>query len=178
MTEEWRDVMGYEGLYQVSNEGRVKSLARTVSRSDGLLVSVQEKILKLSPNVVSGHMRVNLRKDYKTETVAVHVLVATHFLKKPTSENVEVCHNDGNAVNNFSWNLRWGTRKSNIEDRRLHGTLVCGEDTISAKLTELQVEEIKRKLLMGERGCDLAREFAISQTTISQIKNNKRWTHV
>jgi hypothetical protein len=104
---EWRDIPGYEGLYQVSDEGCVRSLRRGV--------------LKQRPNR-SGYPAVNLYKAGAASTQPVHRVVATTFLSDSYFPGSEVCHNDGNPNNNAVGNLRWGTRSDNIRDSVKHGT--------------------------------------------------------
>jgi hypothetical protein len=175
--EVWKDVVGYEGRYEVSNFGRVKSLENVINQSRGIRVR-KECFLKGSPNSVSGHIRVNLRKDGKTKTKHIHALVLTSFIGDcPT--NMEGCHDDGDTNNNYLTNLRWDTRRGNMKDRRLHGTLIRGEMTINSKLTNMQAASIKERMLSGlEKGCDVAKEFGVSKGTISNIKSGKRWAHV
>ena len=106
LTEEWRDIEGYEGLYQVSNLGRVKSLARVVMRSDGKPNTVNEKILK--DGITKGYCAVVLCKDRKKKMYKVHRLVAMAFLSNPHNLP-EVNHKDENKKNNRVDNLEWCT---------------------------------------------------------------------
>ena len=112
MQEVWKDIKGYEGQYQVSNKGRVKSLSRVTS--DGR--SIVDKILKSGKNSV-GYLIVNLYKDGQLRSYLIHRLVANAFTDN--SENKpEVNHIDENKENNCVNNLEWVTRKENIN----HGT--------------------------------------------------------
>lgn len=108
MEEKWKDILGYEGLYQISNLGRVKSLERT----DSLNRIVEEKILKPRKDK-GGYLMVNLSKDGKLKTFKVHRLVALHFLPNPNNYT-EVNHIDENKENNAVSNLEWCDRKYNI----------------------------------------------------------------
>jgi hypothetical protein len=108
--EEWRDIKGYEGLYQVSNLGRVKSLSRTIERSKYGSIFVSEKIL--STNSTKGYLYVSLCKCGKQKRVRVHRLVAEAFI--PNQDNLpEVNHKDENKENNAVSNLEWCTNKYN-----------------------------------------------------------------
>ena len=111
LIEEWRDIEGYEGLYQVSNLGRVKSLARVVIRSDGKPNTVNEKILKYGMN--RGYCAVVLCKDGKKKMYKVHRLVAMAFLRNPHNLP-EVNHKDEDKKNNCVDNLEWCTSLYNI----------------------------------------------------------------
>lgn len=107
MTEEWREIEGYEGLYQVSNLGRVKSLARVVMRINGVLLSVKERILKFRLDN-GGYVRVCLSKDGVEIGYSVHRLVAMAFIDNPLNLP-EVNHKDENKKNNSVDNLEWCT---------------------------------------------------------------------
>ena len=104
MTEEWRDIKGYEGLYQVSNLGRVKSLNYNRTR--------KEKILKPAKNKV-GYLQVVLYKNKNDKHYTIHQLVAKTFLENPYNFK-EINHKDENPLNNESSNLEWCDRKYNI----------------------------------------------------------------
>ena len=100
--EEWRDIKGYEGLYQVSNLGRVKSLGNSKSK--------KEKILKPYSNI--GYFHVILSKEGIHKNCRVHRLVAEAFI--PNLNNYkEVNHKDEDKENNSSYNLEWCDRKYN-----------------------------------------------------------------
>lgn len=177
ISEVWKSVVGYEGRYEVSDFGNVKSLPRIESRSNGVPVNIYGGSLKPSVAKQSGHVRVNLRKGGKSKTCWIHQLVMAAFIgERPLG--YEVCHKDGVPANNRVGNLRWGTRSENIEDRRAHGTLVCGEAVLSAKLSVAQVISIKEALRLGERLCDLAEKFNVSASCVHRIKAGKGWTHV
>ena len=105
MEEEWRDIEGYEGLYQVSNLGRVKSLRNNHGQ-------FREKILKPGKNKL-GYLQVNLYKEGKIKRCLVHRLVAETFI--PNVNNyTQVNHKDENKTNNCVSNLEWCNRKYNM----------------------------------------------------------------
>ena len=114
MIEEWRDVKGYEGLYQVSNLGRVKSLEKYVSRIDrGVLKTsfYPEKIFKTRVNTC-GDITIDLTKDKVRKSYLVHRLVAIAFIPNP--ENLPVInHKDEVKTNNVVSNLEWCTKLYN-----------------------------------------------------------------
>lgn len=111
--EEWRDIKGFEGLYMVSNLGRVKSLSRVITEINGKKRVSKEKILK-SKRISSGYRAVILYKDRKEKTMYIHRLVAQAFLQN-NNNYTDVNHKDGNKENNILSNLEWVTRSYNIK---------------------------------------------------------------
>lgn len=107
MKEIWRDIKGYEGLYKVSNYGRIKSL----ERKDCLGRSKKEKILKLSEDK-DGYLLITLHKNKKVKTFKVHRLVAETFVPNPNNYPI-INHKDENKINNHVSNLEWCTVKYN-----------------------------------------------------------------
>ena len=105
--EEWKDIIGYEGIYQISNKGRVKSLNRIDSRGH----KVNEKILR--PGKRNNYLHVRLCKDGKFKDYKIHRLVAQAFLPNPDNLPV-VNHKDENKLNNNVENLEWCTQKYNV----------------------------------------------------------------
>lgn len=111
--EEWKDIKGYEGLYQVSNLGRVKSLERTVTRKDGRKRTIRERILKPTPDR-GGYLLVSLSKGSgKSKVFKVHRLDCEAFHENPESKPC-VNHIDENKINNAVSNLEWCTYEENI----------------------------------------------------------------
>ena len=111
--ELWKDIKGYEGYYQVSNFGRIRSIDRIVKDKTGKLVKKKGIILKQSPINKQGYLRVNLRKNGEIKTVMVHRIVAKHFVTG-YKYGLDVDHIDTNKKNNSSYNLRWVTKSENM----------------------------------------------------------------
>ena len=110
--EVWKDVEGYEGLYQVSNFGNIKSLARIVHSEKRSDYKIKEKVLKQS-DTTTGYKKVELHKDNeKRKSFKVHRLVAQAFIPNPENKR-EVNHIDGNKHNNNVNNLEWVTSSEN-----------------------------------------------------------------
>ena len=114
--ELWKDVEGFEGLYQVSTWGNVRSLDRHVNTMGNSKRLVKGKILKGSPDK-DGYLIVHFRKDGKEFAFKKHRLVALAFISNPENKS-QVNHIDENKTNNYVCNLNWMTCKENIN----HGT--------------------------------------------------------
>lgn len=136
--EEWRDVVGFEGFYQVSNLGRVKSLDRDIPYIFNGKTVIQHKkgqIMKLHPDS-DGYLRVNLHVAHvKNKLLGVHRIVAQAFIPNP--ENLPcVNHKDYDKANNHVDNLEWcsveyNNQYSNNEERRPHSMYVrIGRDSV------------------------------------------------
>lgn len=120
MTEVWRPVVGFEGLYEVSDHGRVRSVERFVRGKAGVRSPRVSRVLALSANT-HGYLHVSLSRENKRRTAYVHGLVLQAFVG-PRPEGLEACHQDGDKTNNAIGNLRWDTRSQNALDRVRHGT--------------------------------------------------------
>lgn len=159
--ETWRDIPGYEGSYQVSDMGRVRSLPRLVPHGASYS-RLKGRVLKPAPNR-HGYQHLVLRKDGRNHDHEVHVLVASAFLGPRPDGDIQVRHLDGNRSNNTLTNLLYGTRSENQLDlydyRGYHH-----------KLTKADVVEIREKLSVGRSGRSLAEEYGCSESNISAIK--------
>ncbi|MFE2997947.1 NUMOD4 domain-containing protein [Nocardia sp. NPDC059246] len=122
MTEEWIDIDDWNGLYQVSDLGRVRSLSRKVPQkrwhNDGKR-TIRTRILK--PGSSRGYPQVVLQRDGRRVRYRIHRLVAGTFLADSYFEGAIVCHNDGDKTNNVVGNLRWDTPSENNHDTVRHG---------------------------------------------------------
>lgn len=169
----WKDVLGYEGLYSVSNNGDIRGNERVVKHHKGGPKRLKERIRK---PVISthGYLTVILSKEGRNVRHAIHRLVLSTFAGEP-KEKSDACHCDGDRKNNSISNLRWDTRTGNMQDTKLHGTYRSGEKIHFAKLTEEDVKSI----LSDDRPQKLiAKSFGIDQSAVSLIKTGKRWKHL
>lgn len=108
--EEWKDIKGYEGIYQVSSYGRIRSLDRIVERKTGNY-HIEGRILRQNDDT-HGYLKVNLTKHDKKKTFKVHRLVAQAFIENPNNYEC-VNHKDENKQNNNIKNLEWCTKEYN-----------------------------------------------------------------
>lgn len=142
--EIWKPVVGFQGLYEVSNHGRVKRI--NIGRDS------REKLLKATPNKL-GYMLVGLHREGKSNTRRVHRLVLEAFIG-PCPEGEEGCHGDGDPSNNCLSNLRWDTASSNAIDRVAHGTHNMSRKTHCSRGHELiEPNLVPSELARGKRVC-------------------------
>lgn len=114
--ERWRAIPGYEGAYEVSDQGRVRS----VPRRDGRGWRIKGRVLAERP-LPNGYLRVSLWKQGKGSDPYIHRLVLLAFVG-PAPQGTEACHGDGVRTNNRLENLRWDTPSGNAADKKRHGT--------------------------------------------------------
>ena len=172
MSEIWRGVPGFEGKYEVSDLGRVRSL--TGSRG----IRKKPRIKKTPPDK-DGYLTASLCTGSAGKTAAnrVNRLVLMAFDRLPVGSE-EAAHNDGVKINNVLGNLRWATRSENEQDRRLHGTAQLGEDCYRATITNEQARCIKELIQKGTKSKDIAAEIGCSVHIVTNIKRGNSWQSV
>jgi len=157
--ENWLNVVDFEGIYEVSNFGNIRS-------------SKNKQLKKITIDR-NGRPYLGLWKNNKQKIVRPHKLVLEAFVGK-APQGMECCHNDGNQKNNRLENLRWDTPKNNHADKLKHGTSNTGERCNWAKLTKAQVISIRADIRTQK---EIATEYGVQQSQISRIKNGVRWIH-
>ena len=172
-TERWVPVFGFEGLYEVSNMGAVRSLPRKVEAVNQSEYMVRPRTLKPARRK-SGHLHLVLRKGGEYHTRTVHRLVLESFVG-PRPHGMECCHGNGNAADNRLANLRWDTPKANQYDRIAHGTGNQGFRNPKAFLTAEQIINIREA---PGSDCSVARLFGVSPETARRIRRGTRWAEV
>lgn len=170
--EEWRPVVGYERFYEISSLGRIRSLDRVAKYRCPCghgFVSRLRKGRVLRPCRGSPYPTVALtRSDGRgARTLQVHALVCEAFHGPRPSSDHEVAHGDGNPKNAQARNVRWATSKENKADKLLHGTHQRGEDIASAKITDAQVQEMRRRVDASNE--ELAGQYGISVLRVGKI---------
>ncbi len=175
MNEVWKDIPGYEGRYQASTLGRIRSLPRVEFRKDGhggyANWSYKGRMLKQHAGE-SGHLHVNLGAR---NTKKVHRLILETFVG-PCPVGFECLHIDGTPENNRLANLRWGTRVENRADIRVHAQLYRRRQG-STWLSEETIRAIKKDLREPDRPPHrvLAIKYGVHYNTISNI--SRGYTH-
>lgn len=160
VTERWRPVPSFPA-YEVSDEGNVRRNGRALKRHQGK----------------NDYWYVQLWNNGVAKYRTVHGIVAEAFLG-PRPKDAHVSHLDGTKDNAWAGNLAYETASENQLRRREHGNAPICENNPAAKLTNVQVSEIKRRLLDGETQAALGREFGVTRQVIWFIAHNKYWKGV
>lgn len=121
-----------------------------------------------------GYEKVNLQKSGKKECVFVHRIVCASF-KGNRHKPYEVAHYDGNPSNNNIENLRWALPIENQSDRKRHGTRLVKEKHPRAKLSQSDVDDIRKRLIEGQTQNYIANIYNVSRTCISSISTGRSW---
>jgi len=181
-TEEvWKDIPDFEGIYQVSNFGRVKSLERLTKNKQGTCLR-KEKLLTLNISN-KGYAKVKLYNTNKNikKTIFVHKLVGVCFLDN-LNQYKEINHIDGDKLNNKMDNLEWCSRSHNVKETyRLNlkkEETYKGEGNATSKLKEQDVLLIRKLHKQGMSNKELAIKFNVVSGTIGFIVNNQTWKHI
>lgn len=172
--ETWKPVIGFEGRYEVSDLGRVRSLdsSHPNPRNKSLLCKRKGRVLK--QRLSAGYFGVSLGQGV---TRITHRLVLEAFVG-PCPERMEACHNNGNRTDNRASNLRWDTRKNNHADKIEHGTSQRGENHGSAKFTAVDVERVRALRRAGCSQTEIAKWLGMSQSNVSYIDRGEAWKHL
>lgn len=160
--EQWKPVKGFKEFYEVSNQGRIKSLRHN-------------KIM--SPAINNGYQRACFTIGWKPYREYVHTLVLEAFIS-PRPRWLVCDHIDGNKLNNFVENLEWVAIVENTR-RGKRSETNQGERSNLAKLNEAKILQIRKRYAKGgifHR--ELAKEFGVSQSGIQHIINRETWRHV
>lgn len=182
MEEIWKDIIGYEGIYQISNLGRIRSVTRLVlnprprklsgrilkTRLWGHNIKTQYHLISLSKSLGNGKFH---RKGF-----LIHRLVLYAFTPNPKKLPL-ANHKDGDKFNNHVDNLEWCTHKENIQHAARLG-LMGGVKCHNAKINSDQAKEIKILLSQSNRQCDIARKFNVHPRIIYYISAGISWKNV
>ena len=174
MTEEWRDIEGYEGRYQISTYGRVKTINRY--KTDG---RYQKERLRISEVDRRGYEFVLLFDGDKYHRFSVHVLVANAFIPNPKGKP-QVNHIDGNKLNNNVENLEWATASEN----QIHALKMGlshparGFDKPNTVLSEKDVIDIREYRKNGMTLNEIASMYNISFGYVSRIARGERRAYI
>jgi hypothetical protein len=165
--EIWKDVLGYEGLYQVSNLGNVKRIAGSKS--------INSKEKTLTPiKLKKGYLRVALTKNNVGKRKLVHVLVLEAFVGKPDFDKAQVNHINGIKTDNTLTNLEWCTQSENQK----HMFYVLGVNHSKRCLDEERVLQIIEKLKQGQSSSIIADEYKVKPHVITDIARGRSYKRI
>ena len=173
--EEWRDVVGYEGYYQVSNLGRIRSLDRAVRHAYRGTQSIKGHIL--TPCRGNGpYYSVMLSKDGKAKSLRVHRLVATAFVPNPDRLNC-VNHKDGDKLNNSASNLEWCTHRHNTQHAIDHKLLTYDNSGFSTWSEESRkhYSRVRKRAIIRSDGkryestADAAKDLGVTYSAVMHV---------
>lgn len=169
--EIWKDVVGYEGLYKVSNLGNIKSFHSSQNRP------AAER--NVHPSNAKGYMRIGLYKNKQCKRKYVHRIVAEAFIPNPDNKP-EVNHINGDKTNNKLDNLEWVTASENSYHAVGLGLKYGpkGEQHGASKLTEQNVLEAKILRAEGWMYSSLSRKYGVTEYAINAAINGKTWKHL
>ncbi len=168
MEEQWRPVAGYEGIYEVSDLGRVRRIV------GGSNVTYAGRILK-DWRGTKGYRLVGLSRDGTTRTLKLYRLVALAFVG-PCPAGHQVNHIDGDKTNNRAENLEWATPSENVKHAYRTGLASnAGVRHPQAKLTEDDVRYIRAT---DTSTLELARAFAVTPQAIARVRSHLTWAHI
>jgi hypothetical protein len=171
----WKPVVGWEGFYEVSSLGEVRSVDRETIGPNGFPKRLRGQLMKLG--LRGGYLCVHLKRPGQATHYPVHRLVGKAFNGLPPEGRNNCCHKDGQRFNNTPENLYWGTTAENGEDLARHGTRK-GEGHPNSKLTAFQVfmiQEIPKRYRLIN---DLAKKFNVNPSCIKKARYGSSWDWV
>jgi hypothetical protein len=181
MKEFWKPVPGYEGLYEASNLGNIRSPERITFREKNPLSILKAHNLKPSIQIMPGgykRYRVNLYKDKKSRTIHWHKIIALTFIPNPLNKPM-INHIDNNPLNNNINNLEWCTNAENLKHSARQGRLNRGEKNAHAKLKDEHVSFIRSKKSYSlEEKRKLMKQYGISSSHLNSLIRGINWKHI
>jgi len=178
--EFWKDIPTYEGYYQASSLGRIRSLSRDTTRSNGRPFKITGRVLKPALNK-DGYYKCALCVNKKLKSYRVHRLIAMAFHKSDyRQEGLEVNHIDGDKTNNELTNLELITHSENVQHSFDNGLQVSlkGSQVHNSKLKEEDIPKIRSMFANGFSSRAIAKIYQMDKTVFLDIKNGRLWKHV
>lgn len=165
LDEIWKDIKGYEGEYQISNKGRIKSI-RYIVKYDGIV----EKIMKPGNNG-RGYLTTMIGRGGNTKSVKIHRLVAEAFIPNPYGLP-EVNHIDGNKENNNVYNLEWVSHQDNM--RHAYKTNLMKQ---KSRLSRYEIQNMRERYIPKDTeygACAFAKKYGMSSSHITRIIHGEK----
>ena len=170
--ERWKPIPGYEGSYEVSNQGRVRSLQRIIQAPGGGVRKIPARMMCLTPKRVAGdhvYLSATLSRSGKHARLYAHRLVLMAFTGVPKYK-AEVRHLDGDTQNNCLGNLRWKIRRPRQKPGKARG-----ERHGQSKLTASDVVDIWGRLRVGQPDLAISADFPVTTHAVRDIREGRSW---
>lgn len=177
--EIWKSVVGYEGLYEVSNFGRIRALARAYCDKNGRVSNIKERIMK-QPLSNTGYHHTALRKNGISVTRNLHRIIAEAFIPNPDNKPC-INHINGDKSDNTLINLEWVTHAENIQHAGATGLMKFGINHHGSKLDEEKVRFIRENVTTNGGDLtyeELGRMFNVSRHSLQCVVYRRTWKRV
>ena len=177
-TEKWRDIPGWEGLYQASSKGQIRSLPRKVSGVDAIGREWTRRYpgkLLIQRDLGLGYLTVCLSKDAAYQNYYVHRLVCAAFHGPVPEGHRDAAHWNNKRKDNRPENLRWCSSRENQRDKIRHGTIATRESHGMSKITSEQANLIREARASGATNKQSAERFGISPSQVQRIVAGEHW---
>lgn len=175
-SEIWSDISGYEGMYQVSNQGRIRGLDRIIVQKDGKKQKIRGKIISIGIKN-NGYYMGQICSKGKMVNLTVHRLMALAFIPKVEGKEY-VNHIDGNRANNNLSNLEW----VNMKENSLHGVNRAKEEqrlyTSCKKNTPEFILLLRAEYANGKGQTQISKEYGIKYNSLGHILKRRTWKSI
>ena len=182
VNEVWKAIPGYEGVYEISSEGNLRSLDRitkfTTRHGTPGTREFKGKDLKTKFNKTTGRNEITLwgreNGKKKCRTFPIHKLIMLAFAG-PRPDGMCACHNDGDKTNDKLENLRYDSYKNNSLDKKKHGTELSGEARHNSSLTDKETREIVELYLTGEyTQAEICEKYGVGRKVLGNVINGRK----
>jgi hypothetical protein len=174
----WKDIIGYEGLYQVSSLGEIRSIDRIVTyhRKNGTIFKQKRNGKTITPATHKGYKLFGIHKEGNSKTVYVHRIMMETFFPLDSYEGMCVNHKNGVKHENNILNLEWVTYKRNTD--HFWNELDHGKHERGKKITDSEIVAMLEMFIVGEKLNDISINSKVTACTISQIINEKSHVYI